>query len=97
MQDLLLSISDGTIQGSGVDMISTFTLSGTIHADGVVEIVKQYDGRHHVLYVGNYDGEGTLFGRWDIDGFRGEWVISLERDANSTAQAIEELIPLTDG
>jgi len=29
-------------------------------------LVKQYVGRHQVLYRGSYDGEGTIRGEWSI-------------------------------
>jgi hypothetical protein len=77
MHQLHIAFQQSQIVGSGVDMIAPFTLTGNLRSDGVVEIVKQYTGRHTVLYVGQYDGEGTLYGDWDIDGYRGLWSIKL--------------------
>ena len=77
MHQLQIAFQGSHIEGSGVDLIAPFTLTGNLRSDGAVEIVKQYSGRHTVLYVGQYDGEGTLYGDWDIDGYRGLWSIKL--------------------
>lgn len=83
MSALKLDFQGPTIWGEGSDIIAKFTLSGKVRPDGSVEILKQYKNRHSVLYVGTYDGEGTLCGRWDISGYQGEWSIRLSR--HSTA------------
>lgn len=77
MHQLQISFQQSQIAGSGVDMIAPFTLTGNLRSDGTVEFVKQYTGRHTVLYVGQYDGEGTFYGTWDIDGYRGQWSIKV--------------------
>ncbi|MCA9085717.1 MAG: hypothetical protein KDA81_16765 [Planctomycetaceae bacterium] len=92
MNELVMRISDAQIEGDGVDVVAPFTLRGEVRADGSVEMVKQYLHRHSVLYVGNYDGEGTFSGQWDIDGYRGEWAIRLLRTMHPT-DAIEEIEP----
>ena len=90
MHDLVLTINDGKISGSGTDIVADFTVSGVVREDGKVEILKQYQGRHAVLYVGNYDGEGAYYGEWDIDGFRGTWFIRLLSDHENSGH-IEEI------
>lgn len=77
MNDLKLDFRGPTIWGQGTDIIAAFTIAGKLLSDGTVEIIKKYDQRHSVLYVGTYDGEGTLCGRWDIGGYQGEWSIHL--------------------
>jgi hypothetical protein len=79
MNELKLDFRGPTIAGSGTDVIAPFTIAGKFRNDGTVELLKQYYRRHSVLYVGNYDGEGTLCGRWDIAGFQGEWLIQLRK------------------
>lgn len=77
MRDLSLDFRGPTILGQGTDIVAPFQLSGKVRSDGSVELLKRYQGRHQVLYVGTYDGEGTLCGRWDIAGHQGEWSIRL--------------------
>jgi hypothetical protein len=77
MNDLRVEFLGQILRGEGRDVIAPFTLSGKLRSDGVVELIKQYKDRHHVLYVGTYDGEGTFHGRWDIGGYQGEWTIRL--------------------
>jgi hypothetical protein len=66
MDNLVLRFADGFVDGQGKDVIGAFTFSGEYDAEGGVTLVKQYVGRHRVLYHGSYDGEGTIFGRWSI-------------------------------
>lgn len=93
MKELLLSIEGGRIIGRGVDIVAPFQMTGKVREDGAVEIVKQYEKRHTVLYVGQYDGEGTLYGDWDISGYQGEWSIKLLRPASTNSDAIEDIQP----
>jgi hypothetical protein len=62
MHDLVLRFADGRIAGEGNDIIGRFTFAGEYDQTGSVMLVKQYLGRHQVLYRGSYDGEGTIFG-----------------------------------
>jgi hypothetical protein len=58
---------DGTIRGHGRDVVGRFTFSGDYHLQsGRVELVKQYLGKHQVVYVGHPDGEGSILGTWTI-------------------------------
>ena len=66
MRQLVLRFEGGRIDGDGVDVIGRFTFSGSYDDAGSVALVKQYAGRHQVLYRGAYDGEGSIFGRWSI-------------------------------
>ncbi len=92
MRNLALTFDDKQIHGRGVDIVAPFTLAGKIREDGAVELVKQYRNRHSVLYVGQYDGEGLLYGQWDIDGFRGQWSIKLLRPSHpAMADDIQDL------
>lgn len=90
MHQLQIHFHQSRIEGSGIDLIAPFTLSGNLRSDGAVEIVKQYAARHTVLYVGQYDGEGTLYGTWDIDGHQGQWSIKLVRPAGHIASGEQE-------
>ena len=81
MEDLVIEFSSGRMRGSGRDMVGDFQMYGTMEPGGRVRIVKQYTGRHQVIYIGNYDGEGTLFGTWLIETLAGSWSIKLLRAA----------------
>jgi hypothetical protein len=67
MTPFVLHFADGQVTGSGTDVIGRFTFSGTYdETTGEVRMVKQYVGRHRVLYVGRPDGEGSIQGTWSI-------------------------------
>jgi hypothetical protein len=66
MRQLTLRFEGGRIDGDGVDVIGRFTFTGTYDDAGGVALIKQYVGRHQVLYRGAYDGEGSVLGRWSI-------------------------------
>jgi hypothetical protein len=66
MDPLLLRFSNGGVDGEGQDCIGRFTFAGSYAEDGSVRLVKQYIGRHSVLYQGSVDGEGAIVGRWSI-------------------------------
>jgi hypothetical protein len=78
MEDLVIEFSSGLIRGSGRDIVGAFQMNGTMEKNGRVRIVKQYIGRHQVVYIGEYDGEGTLFGTWLIEILSGSWSIKLQ-------------------
>jgi hypothetical protein len=69
MGPLVLRFRDGRIEGEGRDIIGKFTFAGEYDEHGTIRMVKQYLGRHRVLYQGTYDGEGTIFGQWQIPPF----------------------------
>lgn len=94
MHDLTLQFNGGEVRGTGVDCIGRFTFEGTCDGQGKVVMVKQYLGRHQVLYRGQFDGEGTIFGQWSIWPLdRGEFVLSIVRDRESAAE-MKEIVPI---
>ena len=92
MEALTIEFADGTIRGGGVDLVGPFTMSGAMELGGNVRIVKQYTGRHHVVYIGNYDGEGTFSGTWLIDRLAGSWSIKLLQPTSGDIE-FEEVVP----
>src|SRR5262245_47381976 len=67
MTAFTLRFGEGRITGKGRDMVGPFTYAGEYdEATGRVRMVKQYIGRHQVLYVGQPDGEGCIAGTWSI-------------------------------
>lgn len=92
MNDLKIDFRGPTIYGEGKDVIAAFTMVGKFRQDGSVEILKQYQNRHSVLYVGIYDGEGNMRGKWDISGYQGEWSIRMSSGKSELSQTdIEEI------
>ncbi len=80
MHNLVLTFAHGTVQGRGTDCIGAFTFQGEHDAQGHVTLVKQYLGKHQVLYQGTYDGEGSILGRWTIPpAWSGPFALSLGR------------------
>jgi hypothetical protein len=92
MLELRIRFQDGTIRGSGVDIIGPFKFTGRISTNGRVIMVKRYIGQHRVDYVGSYDGEGTMWGRWRIGPSRGRWLITLRTSSLHTSP-IHEYVP----
>ncbi len=67
MTAFALHFDAGAITGSGRDVVGRFTFEGAYdETTGDVRMVKQYLGRHAVLYVGRPDGEGSIQGMWSI-------------------------------
>jgi hypothetical protein len=67
MTPFSLNFADGVVTGEGRDMVGRFVFSGNYDPEtGAVRMVKQYLGRHCVLYVGGPDGEGSVAGTWSI-------------------------------
>jgi hypothetical protein len=97
MHDLVLKFAEGVISGKGNDCIGSFRFEGTCDSQGVVVMMKQYLGKHRVLYQGQYDGEGTIFGRWSIGPFdSGEFLLSLVPDRAASAEVAELIRSNTD-
>ena len=93
MGPLVLRFEDGRIEGEGRDMIGLFTFAGEYDDRGTIRMVKQYIGRHQVLYQGTYDGEGTIFGQWSIPPLSsGSFALS-PVTGNRTNEIIEDLFP----
>lgn len=93
MDPLRLVLKDGRIRGVGQDMIGMFDLMGTLDDTSQVAIVKQYRNRHQVLYVGTYDGEGTMSGVWEIGFDHGRWLIHFAKFGNVASSEIQEILP----
>jgi hypothetical protein len=67
MTPFALTFAAGTVTGSGRDVVGRFTFSGEYNeTTGEVRLVKQYIGKHAVLYIGRPDGEGSIQGTWSI-------------------------------
>ena len=63
------AICNGVVRGEGRDIVGEFRIDGAYDARGTVKFVKQYIGKHRVLYDGMHDGEGTIHGNWSIPPF----------------------------
>ena len=93
MRDLVVDFTHGVLSGEGTDIVGDFTLQGKLENEGQVRIVKQYIGRHQVIYIGQYDGEGTFFGTWLIGAIGGKWSIKIVVNRKAS-EDIEEILPL---
>ena len=92
MRGLALRFAGGEVEGEGRDVIGRFTFRGRYDGQGHVTMVKQYVGRHTVLYEGRYDGEGTIFGTWSIPGLgSGQFGLSPARARPDPDAPIEPL------
>lgn len=68
MHDLELHFHLCDVEGHGHDIVGPFMIHGRYNDSGLIAFQKQYIGQHSVTYRGQYDGEGTIFGEWLIDG-----------------------------
>ncbi len=92
MTDFLLRFANGEVEGCGRDIVGRFLFTGTYDSNGNVTLVKQYLGRHQVIYRGRYDGEGTIHGIWSIEPFwQGTFALSPVWDRDVTTQPIDEI------
>jgi hypothetical protein len=67
MKAFVLNFTAGRITGGGRDVIGRFLFEGEYdETTGAVRMVKQYIGKHQVLYLGRPDGEGSIQGTWHI-------------------------------
>ena len=67
MTPFTLRFVGGVVTGDGTDVVGRFTFGGEYDkSTGEVRMVKQYVGKHAVLYVGRPDGEGSIAGTWRI-------------------------------
>lgn len=65
MTAFALRFANGTVTGEGRDVIGRFSVAGTYNeTTGEIRLVKQYIGKHAVLYMGRPDGEGSIQGTW---------------------------------
>lgn len=67
MTPFSLHFTNGRITGEGRDVVGRFTFEGSYDSrTGAVRMLKQYVGKHWVLYEGEPDGEGSIQGTWSI-------------------------------
>ena len=67
MTPFFLNFEGDEISGSGTDIIGKFIFAGEYdEKSGQVLLVKQYIGKHRVIYIGQPDGEGSIQGTWKI-------------------------------
>ena len=94
MERLQLSFDEGQVSGSGTDIVGPFHFTGRLDGGNAL-LLKQYVGRHHVDYLGTFDGEGTLSGNWRIGQYEGSWmirtisVVDESHDREATQQALD--------
>jgi len=81
MDDLRLSISDGSLRGTGSDIVGDFQLNGFLK-EGRIYLLKRYIGAHRIEYNGESIGEGTYGGLWSCDSLTGgKWLIAVTKSA----------------
>ncbi len=67
MTPFTLRFTPGEVTGEGRDAIGRFRFTGQYdESTGAVRMIKQYIGRHQVLYIGKPDGEGSIQGTWSM-------------------------------
>jgi len=81
MDDLQLSFSNGSLRGTGSDIVGDFQLNGFLKEDRIY-LLKRYIGAHRIEYNGESVGEGTYKGFWSCSGLTGgKWFIAVKRSA----------------
>lgn len=93
MENLALTVRGRRLEGGGSDVVGRFSLSGFVAADGRVSIEKAYHGRHSVVYEGQCDGEGRMWGIWALPGYDGRWMIELGRPRLSDPGDFDDILP----
>jgi len=67
--EMVLSFRNGTLTGTGRDLIGEFAMDGVYHLqDGRCHWTKRYVGKHEVDYSGFNEGKG-IWGVWQILSF----------------------------
>ena len=96
MRNLTLEIGpEGVVTGGGDDLVGGFTFRGELRRDGTISLLKQYLGRHQVLYEGCNSGEG-IFGTWYIGRYdSGRFALRPLADGAAEHDEIREAV--TDG
>ena len=89
MEGLLMNVDGENISGSGYDVIGTFTFTGTVDENNEVVMIKEYLGKHRVLYKGEYDGKELIWGIWLIGYWTGPWEIRF-RDGKEEGEEASE-------
>ena len=90
MHDLTITFRDGELIGRGWDYIGPFSLSGRVLPENRVEMVKKYEDRHSVVYLGEHDGEGTISGAWSLSGDDGTFAIRAAGGFREVLESIQE-------
>lgn len=93
MEELAVTLDGRRLRGKGSDVVGRFSLTGFVAADGRVSIEKAYLGRHSVVYEGQFDGEGRMWGIWALSGYDGRWMIELDRTDRRDADRFDEIVP----
>lgn len=93
MESLELEFDGQKLSGMGIDVVGAFRLDGYLD-NGKTVLNKQYVGRHRVVYLGTYDGEGTFHGQWRLAADHGKWMIQIDRSSQKSASQTAEEIPL---
>lgn len=75
MHDLTIMFSGDKLQGRGVDCVGAFSLTGRVLLDNRLQMLKKYDDRHHVVYLGEHNGEGAISGVWTLSSDSGTFAI----------------------
>jgi hypothetical protein len=92
MGPLELRFESGQITGEGQDCVGPFVFTGRYDERGAVVMLKQYLGQHQVLYRGEHDGEGTIFGQWSIGPWdSGAFALSPVKNRAAPDAPIQEL------
>ncbi|MDB4766162.1 hypothetical protein OAG71_00595 [bacterium] len=87
--NIQLFFYNGRFSGSGVDADGIFALKGTWLEGGQLNIRKHYGILPGADMVGEYDGEGTMFGTWiSDDGGSGSWAIAMTGEITQTDDAV---------
>ena len=84
-QTIDAEFNEGRLVGTGTDRVGDFTLEGTYGEEGI-RFIKRYcspHAKHVVMYAGEYDGEGTYSGVYDlgVEIMNGTWLLKVERSA----------------
>lgn len=72
---LYLTFAEGKINGEGTDYVGPWVSQGSYDLEaGTCTLVKQYMGKHQVVYSGKI-GENGIMGHWNIRSTQGEFHI----------------------
>ncbi len=97
MEQFEMRFQASEVRGRGFDVIGPFTIHGTCDAHGHIGFVKQYVGKHAVVYRGQPDGEGSILGQWTIDAgdygtqYTGSFLLQPVRTRSHEELPIQEL------
>jgi hypothetical protein len=93
MTPFFLTFTGNQVTGRGKDIIGPFVFAGEFEeATGQVRLIKQYLGKHSVLYIGQPDGEGSIQGTWHIGEFwKGPFLIRPAIRKPSGNEPIQEI------